>query len=67
MSTESGRRKMTVGELKKELQGWPDDYEITFSGVLEFSRLKGRGEKLVDMEFNQTVFRKADGSYDVTE
>jgi len=56
---------MTVGEFKKQLEGWPDDYEITFSGVLDFYRLKQRDTKLVDVEFNQTVFRNDKGEWQV--
>ena len=56
-------RRMTIGELKELLKGWPDDYEITFSAVLEFNRLKKRGDKLVDMEFNQTVYKTKEGEW----
>ncbi len=54
---------MTVGEFKDLLKDWPDDFELTFSGGLEFSRLKKRGEKLVDVEFNQTVYKDEDGKW----
>ena len=57
---------MTVGELKERLERWPDDYEITFSGVMDFNRLKMRGDKLVDMEFNQTVYCDGEGNWHVT-
>ncbi|MBU0641066.1 MAG: hypothetical protein KKB50_19575 [Planctomycetes bacterium] len=56
---------LTVGELKKRLAAFPDDYQITFSGVLEFARLKKRGDKLVDVEFNQTVYKTKDGDWRV--
>ena len=59
--------KMTVGELRSHLEGWPDDYEITFGGCLDFYRLKGRGATLVDMEFNQTVYRDDEGKYHIDE
>ncbi|WP_421173899.1 hypothetical protein [Aeromonas enteropelogenes] len=47
---------ITVGELKRQLALWSDDTEVSFSG-LDFYRLKGRGEKLVQIEFNQMVYK----------
>lgn len=58
---------LTVGELKERLSIYPDDFEISFGGKdLEFYRLKQRGEKLVVLEFNQSVYRADDGSWHVT-
>lgn len=51
---------LTVGELKKELEGYPDHYELYFGG-LDFYRLKQRGPKLVQVEFNQTVYKDKNG------
>jgi hypothetical protein len=47
---------ISVKSLREMLSGYPDDFEISFSG-LEFYRLKTRGEKLVQMEFNEHVSR----------
>jgi hypothetical protein len=58
---------MTVGEFKKMLEGWPDDFELTFSGQLEVSRLKKRGDNLVDVEFNQTVYKDQNGKWCVID
>ncbi len=50
----------TVGDMKRELAVFDDDYEIDFSG-LDFYRLKQRGDKLVQVEFNQPVYRTPEG------
>ena len=55
--------KMNAGELKKMLEDVPDDWDITFSGGLEFYRLKRRGDKLLQIEFNQHVYRGEDGKW----
>ncbi len=52
--------RITVGELREHLKVFPDDWEVTFGG-LEFYRTKQRGDKLVQIEFNQTVYRNAKG------
>jgi hypothetical protein len=43
---------MTVGKLKRMLRGIPDSCEVIF-GSREFivSRIKPRGEKLIQIEF----------------
>ncbi len=46
---------MTVKDMKDQLNGWPDDWKIEFSG-LTFFRLKKRAEKMANMEFNE-LFR----------
>ncbi|HIF9450626.1 MULTISPECIES: hypothetical protein [Photobacterium] len=51
--------KLNVGELKKMLELYSDDTEIYFSG-LDFYRLKNRGDKLVQVEFNQLVYKQKD-------
>jgi hypothetical protein len=61
---EDDRPRFTVGVFKELLKGWPDDYVLTFSGVLDFYRLKSRGPKLVEVEFNQTVYRDSSGCVD---
>lgn len=52
--------EIAVGELKKLLAVYPDNYTIDFSG-LEFYRLKQRGDTHVQMEFNQQVYRTPEG------
>jgi hypothetical protein len=52
---------ITVGELKLHLEVYSDDCELDFSG-LDFYRLKSRGEKYVQVEFNQTVGLQGDGA-----
>jgi hypothetical protein len=52
--------KITVGELKLHLKSYADDCELYFGG-LEFYRLKQRGDKLVQFEFNQTVYKDSQG------
>ncbi|WP_444905435.1 hypothetical protein ACJJIQ_09625 [Microbulbifer sp. ANSA003] len=47
---------ITIGELKEMLEVWPDDTELNFSG-LDFYRLKQRGPKLIQVEFNQLVYK----------
>ena len=58
---------MTIGELKKHLEGLPESHEITFAGGLEFYRLKGRGGNLVNMEFNQSVYKTKEGKWVVDD
>jgi hypothetical protein len=50
---------ITVGELKKMLSYYDDDTEISFSG-LDFFRLKTRADKLVQVEFNQQVYKDSE-------
>ena len=52
--------KMTVGELRKQFDGIPDDWTVDFSG-LDFYQVKQRDEKHVQIEFNQQVYRGTDG------
>lgn len=47
---------ITVGELKRHLEVFGDDWVVDFSG-LEFYRTKARGEKLVQIEFSEMVGR----------
>ncbi|MCH7424181.1 hypothetical protein [Shewanella sp. MM_2022_3] len=48
---------LTIGELKEMIRLYDDDTEIYFGG-LDFYRLKMRGDKLVQVEFNQTVYKE---------
>ncbi len=45
----------SVGELKELLRIWPDDYMV-YIGGLSVYRMKQRGDKIVQMEFNQQVW-----------
>lgn len=47
---------ITVGEFRKMLSNWPDDMWLDFS-MLDFYRLKQRGPNLLQVEFNQHVYR----------
>jgi hypothetical protein len=44
---------MTVGDLKSQLSGLPDDTKLIFAGGLTFYRLKRRGDDEVFVEFNE--------------
>jgi len=44
---------MTVGELRRHLEGWPEDTKVSFSGRLAFYRLKRWGDHEVIVEFNE--------------
>lgn len=57
-------QRITVGFLRRELEGIADDVEVTFSG-LDYGRLKRRGPKLVQIEFEQLVSRDAEGRVEV--
>lgn len=59
---------MTVAQLKKRLETWPDHYEITFGGgVLDFFDLIQRDENKVDVEFNQLIFSDKKGQIHVEQ
>jgi hypothetical protein len=51
---------ITLGQLRSALAQYSDDTEISFSG-LTFYRTKLRGDKLVQIEFNEQVYRDASG------
>jgi hypothetical protein len=52
--------KMTIGELRDELEDWPEGDEIIFGcEELEFYRFKKRGDDTVQLEFNQTIYKDA--------
>jgi hypothetical protein len=65
---DSKKRLITVGDLKERLAAFPDDYQIFFGCYdLDFYRFKVRGEKLVQVEFNQTVYRDDKGVLRIDE
>lgn len=46
-----------LGDFLKELEGLPADTDLIFgAGNLEFYRTKWRGEKLLQIEFNQQTW-----------
>jgi hypothetical protein len=51
---------ITVGRLRRELQEYDDDTELSFGG-LEFQRVKSRGNNLAQIEFNQLVYLDSSG------
>jgi len=51
---------ITLGRLREELSQWPDDTEISFSG-LTWYQPKQRGENLVQIEFNELVYLDEEG------
>jgi hypothetical protein len=61
--------KITVAELKKHLETWPDDMEILFGAEpgLDFYRVKQRGEKLLQVEFSQSVYNDSNGHWHVED
>lgn len=58
MNNNSG---ITVGELKKQLGYYADEDEL-YMGGLTFYRLKRRGENLVQLEFNEVVYKDSNGT-----
>jgi hypothetical protein len=51
---------LTVGDLIDQLKVFDRDAELYICG-LHFHRLKLRGEKLLSMEFNQSIYRNSKG------
>lgn len=49
-----------VGWLRRCLDGYPDDFDLSFGG-LEFYRIKTRGENIAMVEFNQPVYLDDEG------
>jgi hypothetical protein len=43
----------TVGDLKRHLAAYDDDFELEFDGGLNFYRVKTRGDNLAVVEFNE--------------
>lgn len=48
-----------LGTLLDQLEGLPRETQISFGG-LDFYRVKRRGPDLVQIEFNQSVYRTAE-------
>lgn len=46
-----GKYITTVGDLRRQLESYPDDDEIGFEGGLTLGRVKRRGPNLVNIEF----------------
>ena len=56
-----GRNQMTIGELRDELDDWPESFEIIFGcPELEFYRLKKRAGDMLQLEFNQTIYKDSE-------
>jgi len=55
---------ITVGEFRKVLEEYDDDLELTFSG-LEYHRVQARGEKHLEVEFEEKVFKDKVGNIKV--
>lgn len=51
---------MLLKDLLKELNGWPEETRVGFSG-LNFYRVKPRGPNMVNIEFNEHVYRDSKG------
>lgn len=51
--------RITVGDLRRQLDGYSPNTEVSFSG-LDFYRVKQRGDNLIQIEFNQQVWRDRD-------
>jgi len=52
---------ITVGTFKDMLNAYDDDTWLDFS-TLDFYRLKQRADDLVQVEFNQSVYRDEQGN-----
>lgn len=55
---------ITVGEFKEQLKGIDDNMKLDFSS-LDFYRLKRRSDTLIQVEFNQMVYRDDEGNVQV--
>lgn len=49
------RHPITVRELMEELRKHDPDAEVFFGG-LDYYRVKSRGSKIIQIEFNQSVY-----------
>ncbi|MEN4919697.1 hypothetical protein ABE485_13555 [Achromobacter spanius] len=58
---------ITVGMLIEHLKVYDPECELAFSGGLEFYRTKQRGPDLVQIEFNQNVWRDEKGVWRVDD
>ena len=58
---------LTVGELRRHLEGIPDDARIIFGcDSLQFYRIKPRGSDYYQIEFSQSVWDDDKGDVFVT-
>ncbi|MAM56518.1 MAG: hypothetical protein CMN25_04205 [Salinicola sp.] len=55
---------ITVGEFRKLLEAYDDQLELSFSG-LEYHRLKQKGDKHLEVEFEEKVFRDKTGHVNI--
>ena len=51
---------MTIGEMKEMLRLYPNEMELSFE-PLHFYQLKQRGENMVRVEFNESIYRDENG------
>lgn len=58
--TEERIPTILLKDFLAQLNGLPDDTRIGFSG-LNFYRPKWRGEKMINIEFNEQVYRNSNG------
>lgn len=45
-----------LGDLLRQLEGYPPETRVYFGG-LDFYRINKQGENLIQIEFNQSVYR----------
>ncbi len=55
-----GKNRITVGDLRKQLQGYSSDTEVMFGNCINgnpliFYRVKSRGDLLVQIELNEVT------------
>ncbi len=60
MNADAHNAGITVGELILHLKAFSHDDEL-YMGGLHFHRLKRRGDHVVQLEFNEQVFRDKRG------
>lgn len=60
-----GGSSITVGTLIEMLKVQDPDSEVYFGG-LDFYRVKRRGDDIVQIEFNQTIYKDEDGTVHIT-
>jgi len=58
---------ITVGMLIEHLKAHDPDCKVAFGGGLEFYRTKQRGPELVQIEFNQNVWKDDRGNWHVDD
>ncbi|MDH4571760.1 hypothetical protein [Salinicola acroporae] len=55
---------INVGEFKRLLDEYDDQLELSFSG-LEYHRLRQKGDKHLEVEFEEKIFRDKTGHIDI--